>query len=178
MRIRTPRPGIIASVMLISLLAIPSRIGASDSLSGACVSVAIPDLIDNASAYDGKRIEIVGEAIGDKLARSNGVWVAVLADGTALGVFISASDASSIAMVGSYAHTGDRLLIRGTFHRACPEHGGDLDLHADAVVKLAEGRATPHSIMPGRAFWAVALCLSGAALSALWRLNERRRKNV
>lgn len=176
MKIRQSRPGFIASAALVAVLAILSPIAASGAEPAAYSRVAVPDLIEKASAYDGKRIEVVGEAIGDKLARPDGVWLTVLADGTALGVFITAGDAASIAALGSYAASGDRVRLQGVFHRACPEHGGDLDLHADRVAKLADGRLTPHAIIPAKVFWAAALCLSGAALAALWRLRERRRK--
>ena len=170
------RYGIAISIMFISLSAILSPAAAQEKVPGAYGRAAIPDLVEKASAYDGARIEVVGEVVGDKLARPDGVWLTVLAEGTALGVFVSAGDASGIAALGSYAYSGDKVRVQGVFHRACPDHGGDLDLHAETVTKLADGRATPHAFAPGRAFWAVALCLSGTTLAALWRLRERRRK--
>lgn len=176
MKMRLPRRGVIIVLIFISLLADISPIAAAEGVAVSYGKASIPDLIEKASMYDGKRIEVEGEVIGDKLARSDGVWVAVLADGTALGVLLSPNDASSIAALGSYARIGDRVRIQGIFHRACPDHGGDLDVHADHVAKLADGHATPHAIVPARAFWGLALCLSGTALAASWRLRERRRK--
>jgi len=176
MKIQLPRRGVIIMVILISLLAELSPIAAAESVAGAYGKASIPDLIEKASMYEGKRIEIEGEVIGDKMARSDGVWVAVLADGAAIGVLLSPNDASSIALLGSYARIGDRVRIQGIFHRACPDHGGDLDVHAEHVSKLAEGHATPHAIVPARVSWGFALCLSGTTLAALWRLRERRRK--
>lgn len=176
MKAQRARYCIIISIMFISLSAIASPAAASEKASSPYGAAAIPDLVEKAAAYDGARIEVVGEVVGDKLARPNGVWLAVLDDGTAIGVFVSAGDASGIAALGSYASSGDRVRVQGVFHRACPDHGGDLDLHAEAVTKLSDGKATPHALMPARAFWAVALCLSGTTLAALWRLRERRRK--
>lgn len=176
MKIQLPRRGVIIIGIFISLLAELSPIAAAEGVAGAYGKASIPDLIEKASMYEGKQIEIEGEVIGDKLARSDGVWVAVLEDGTALGVLLSPNDASNIAALGSYARIGDRVRIQGIFHRACPDHGGDLDMHAEHVAKLADGHATPHAIVPARAFWGFALCLSGTTLAALWRLRERRRK--
>lgn len=111
MKIRQSRPGFIASAALVAVLAILSPIAASGAEPAAYSRVAVPDLIEKASAYDGKRIEVVGEAIGDKLTRPDGVWLTVLADGTALGVFVTAGDAASIAALGSYAASGDRVRL-------------------------------------------------------------------
>ncbi|MCE1197126.1 DNA-binding protein [bacterium] len=176
MKTQRLRYGIVISIMFIALSAIPSPAAASENVTGSYKMAAIPDLVEKASAYDGARIEVVGEVVGDKLARPDGVWLTVLAGGTAIGVFASAGDVSGISAFGSYASSGDRVRVQGVFHRACPDHGGDLDLHAETVTKLADGRAAPHAFAPARVFWAVALCLSGTTLAALWRLRERRRK--
>ena len=176
MRIRQPRCGVIIIAIVISLLVDLSPIAAAEGFAGAYGKASIPDLVEKASMYDGKRVEVVGEVIGDKMARSDGVWMAVLSDGTALGVLFSQIDASGVAALGSYARIGDRVRIQGVFHRACPEHGGDLDLHAEHVAKLADGHAKPRAIAPVRVFWGFALCMSGTTLAALWRLRERRRK--
>jgi len=176
MKPQLQRRGVIIMVIFISLLADLCPIAASEGVYGAYDKASIPDLIEKASMYEGRRIEIEGEVIGDKMARSDGVWVEVLADGAAIGVLLSPNDASGIAALGSYARIGDRVRIQGVFHRACPDHGGDLDVHAEHVAKLAEGHATPHAIVPARVSWGIALCLSGTTLAALWRLRERRRK--
>lgn len=178
MKRRQPRLGVIIIVMSISLLAAICPAAASEGAAGAYGHASIPDLIEKASTFEGKRIEVDGEVIGDKLRRADGVWVTLLADGAAIGVFLSTGDALNIATLGSYARVGDLIRVQGVFHRACAQHGGDLDLHAEKVTKLAGGRTTPHAVAPGRIFWSVALCLSGATLAALWRLRERRRRNA
>lgn len=164
------------AIFFASLFTVLVPAAASGKTTDIAIAAVIPDLIEKASFYDGKRIAVEGEVIGEKLARPDGVWITILENGTALGVFVSADDASRVTMFGSYGHSGDRVSVKGVFHRACLDHGGDLDLHADTIVKLAEGKAATHAVVPVRAFWAIALCLSGATLFVLWRFRERRRK--
>ena len=64
---RLQRRGVIIIAIFISLLADLSPIAASEGVAGAYGKASIPDLIEKASMYDGVRIEIVGEVIGDKL---------------------------------------------------------------------------------------------------------------
>ncbi|MDI6605534.1 MAG: hypothetical protein QME65_00070, partial [Candidatus Omnitrophota bacterium] len=62
----------------------------------------------------------------------------------AIGVWLEASllkDAPLTA--GNYRSSGDIIEVSGVFHRACPEHGGDLDIHALQVQKIAAGRHNP-----------------------------------
>jgi hypothetical protein len=44
-----------------------------------------------------------------------------------------------ISLVGGYGKKGDNVRVEGVFHRACPEHGGDLDIHAGSVTVLSTG---------------------------------------
>ena len=96
--------------------------------------VMLSELIENAEEYDGKTILFKGEAIGDPLKRGDHTWVNV-SDGnnSAVGVYMTSSQASEISTYGAYEKKGDILVITGTFHEACFEHGGDLDIHADSV---------------------------------------------
>lgn len=99
-------------------------------------------LIAHAKEYDGTEIQFRGEAIGDVLVRGSGAWVNV-SDGSnsAIGVYMSAKDAQTISVLGKYDEKGDTLLVTGTFHRACAEHGGDMDLHASRVQIVEKGHA-------------------------------------
>ena len=96
--------------------------------------VSLEELIENAEEYDGKTVTYQGEAIGDPLNRTDHTWVNI-SDGnnSAIGVYMTASDASKISMYGAYEIKGDVLIVTGVFHEACSEHGGDLDIHAQNV---------------------------------------------
>jgi hypothetical protein len=102
--------------------------------------VSSSDLIKNAAQYDGKLITYTGEVIGDVMLRGESAWVNINDGENALGVWMSARLAKEINITGNYKSRGDTLEIVGVFHRACLEHGGDLDIHAQAFSKLTNGR--------------------------------------
>jgi hypothetical protein len=62
-----------------------------------------------------------------------------------------------IAYTGAYKSKGDWLEITGVFHRACPEHGGDLDIHAQGIRKINNGCAITHKLNIDKRNLAVAL---------------------
>ena len=106
-----------------------------------CVSLS--ELIDEAKDYDGHVIKFRGEAIGNILYRGSYAWVNVSdANNSAIGIWMSADTARKISFLGHYGMRGDTLLVTGTFNRACPDHGGDPDIHADTVTIINSGSKT------------------------------------
>jgi hypothetical protein len=104
------------------------------------------DLVEDARFYDGARIEFVGEVIGDIMAREDFVWLNVN-DGTrAIGVWASKQQIKDIKISGDYNHVGDRIRINGVFNRACPQHGGDLDIHAQQITIVEKGHRIEHPL--------------------------------
>jgi len=55
----------------------------------------------------------------------------------AVGIWCRSSSLSSVRFIGDYRNRGDILEVEGVFHRACPEHKGELDIHA-ASANIAE----------------------------------------
>lgn len=104
------------------------------------------DLISNAKEYDGKLIVYSGEVIGDVMARGEFAWVNLHDGENALGVWMSAALAKEIKFTGNYRSRGDRLEVVGVFHRACLEHGGDLDIHARSLLKVTGGRIVKENL--------------------------------
>ena len=102
-------------------------------------SLSVAEIIKNVKSFDGKTITFEGEVIGDVMRRGNFAWVNVYNYDDALGVWMSASLAAGIDHTGSYRQAGDRIEVVGVFHRACPEHGGDMDLHAQAMRRISCG---------------------------------------
>ena len=100
------------------------------------------ELIEHAADYDKTEILFKGEAIGDILWRGAHAWVN-LSDGnnSAVGVYMTAESANNITALGAYGQTGDILMVRGVFNRACAEHGGDMDIHAESVEYISRGAA-------------------------------------
>jgi hypothetical protein len=132
------------------------------------------ELIERAKALDGQKLAFEGEAIGESLPRGEYAWVNVEGDSYAIGVWLPRSELAKIERYGSYSWKGDRLRVVGNFHRACPEHGGDLDIHAASIEILERGSPIPHPTAVARIIAAVILLASGVASFALWRRRERK----
>lgn len=122
---------IILILSFFSLLTLFSPIAlAEDSLT----------LINNAYSLDGKEVAFEGEAIGDKMIRGNFAWINVEDKFNAFGIWLPANMANTVQFMGNYKTTGDYLRIKGTFHRACKQHGGDMDIHASSIEILKAGK--------------------------------------
>ncbi len=130
------------------------------------------DLVERATFYDGKEVLFEGEAIGDRMARADHAWINILGEGYAIGVWMSAGDSASIDRFGSYASEGDRVAIRGVFHRACPEHGGDMDIHADSVAVVARGKPLARAIPAARLILAPVSLICAVFLYMMWKKRE------
>jgi len=131
------------------------------------------ELIGNAKNYDGKEIAYAGEAVGDVMLRKENAWVNIHDGDNAIGVWMSGSFAKEINYTGSHKSIGDKLEVAGIFHRACPEHGGDMDIHANDVRKIKDGRMISEKTDPAKK--GLALILWGV-LVLIWILTLFRRK--
>ena len=98
------------------------------------------ELISNAKQYDGKIVVYEGEIIGDIMQRGNFSWLNISDGSNTIGVWAESSIIPDIEYTGSYNTKGGRVEVVGVFHRACPQHGGDLDIHAQAIKRIASGR--------------------------------------
>jgi len=120
-------------------------------------SISSPELINNAKQYDGKTVVYEGEVIGDIMVRGEYAWINVNDGKTAIGIWIDKDLTKNILYAGSYKSKGDWVEITGVFHRACVEHGGDLDIHAQAIRKIGLGRQTPERLNLGKRNFAFVL---------------------
>ena len=102
--------------------------------------ISSTELINNAKQYDGKTVTYEGEVIGDIMRRGDYAWINVNDGENAIGIWLKSALTKDIVYTGSYKSKGDRIEVTGIFHRACPEHGGDLDMHAQAINKISSGR--------------------------------------
>lgn len=157
----------LASIILFLILLVYSR----DPVFSQGLSSS--ELIKNAKEYDGKLITYTGEVIGDVMLRGESAWVNINDGDNALGVWMSVFLTREIKFVGNYKSRGDSFEIVGIFHRACPEHGGDLDIHAQALRKLGNGRIVNQILNLDKKN--LSLILFGALL-LIWILNLFRRK--
>ncbi|MDD5669927.1 MAG: DNA-binding protein [Candidatus Omnitrophica bacterium] len=97
------------------------------------------DLLNNAKKYDSKTVTYKGEVIGDVMIRGDYSWVHVNDGAMALGIWTPAVMIRDIRYAGDYHKHGDIVEVVGVFHRSCPEHGGDLDIHASEIKKITPG---------------------------------------
>jgi len=102
-------------------------------------TISSVELINNAKQYDGKVVEFKGEVVGDIMSRGDYVWLSVNDGPNALGAWCNKKLIKDIYYVGGYKVKGDIIEISGIFKRSCPEHGGDLDIHAQAIRKIVSG---------------------------------------
>lgn len=174
-----------AAVALIGVMAL-ALFWTSCGAALAAEEVTIQDLVGEMGRYDGREVTITGEAVGDIMMRGEYGWVTVNDDEYAkvsieeggefagysnLGISVWAprDELERIGALGGYKNKGDRVRVTGTFHRACPEHGGDTDIHASRLEILERGHAIPHPL----AWWKLALALALAAITLVlayfWR---------
>ena len=160
--------------LLLTVLALAAAV-AAPAAQAARQPVGSAELIENSAAYDGQTILFEGEAVGDILPRGDYAWVNVSdVDNSALGIYLPAALAKAIRTTGRYGVTGDRVRITGVFHRACAEHGGDMDLHAETLEIVTPGRAQEPAIpawLPPLAIGA-ALCAVTLCTAAFLRLRR------
>lgn len=150
----------IITLIALTLLCAPLAAAQSDEISST-------DLIDNAQELDGAVVRYGGEVIGDILYRGESAWIEVSDGANTIGCFVDSEDARCIAHTGQYGERGDLVEVAGIFHRACPEHGGDLDLHVTAFSIVQGGDRVSHPISFGMLVAACAAFLCAAVLGIL-----------
>jgi len=136
-------------------------------------SISSSELINNAKFYDGKVVAYGGEVIGDIMARGNYAWINVNDGQEAIGVWIDRSLTADISYTGSYKTRGDWVEITGVFNRSCLQHGGDLDIHAQAIRKIKSGRHIIERTNINKRNLAVVLL---GILGLLWILKQLKLK--
>jgi len=147
-------------------------------------------LVENANAWDGRIITFTGEAIGEAMARGKMAWIHLnddaymwknIEEGAQLGgynsghaVWVLTDLAKKIRFFGDFKHEGDVVKIVGTFNAACPQHGGDMDIHASTLEIVRVGHPVHHVINTPRAMIAWVLLILALILYR-FRIIIRRR---
>ncbi len=137
--------------------------------------VSSNDLIENALALDGRTITYSGEVIGDFMQRGDHVWLNVSDGSNAVGVWVETTLAGAVATPGRYGTHGDEVRVTGVFHRACAEHGGDMDIHAEKMELLGAGYPVSHGVQRWRLVLAALVTAADAVILLRW---IRKRRNV
>jgi aspartyl/asparaginyl-tRNA synthetase len=132
----------ICKITLLSLILI---LGTS-SICFADTVTNFNDLIENGKALDGKTVTIEGEAIGDMMKRGDYSWLNISDGSNAVGVWGKNSIIEEVTALGNYKQKGDTVKIQGEFHRACSEHGGDMDIHINNLTIIEKGQKVPQPL--------------------------------
>ncbi|MEA3494187.1 MAG: DNA-binding protein [Candidatus Margulisiibacteriota bacterium] len=125
------------------------------------------DLVDNANRYDGQVIEYQGEVIGDIMNRGGHAWINVSDGGRAIGIWVTKNLADQVKTRGDYNNIGDTVRIVGIFNRACAQHGGDLDIHANSLNVVSYGHPRVHTTNRNKLWIALFLFIGIVVLAVL-----------
>lgn len=117
--------------------------------------IPINELIDNGKEYDTKTITVQGEAIGELLERGENSFLNINDGTSAMGIFLKTKDGEMVNCYGDYHNIGDTVKVEGVFHRACDEHGGDMDIHCNSIELVTKGYKRTHEISK----WKIISCL-------------------
>jgi hypothetical protein len=135
--------------------------------------ISSTELINNAKQYDGKVVVYAGEVIGDVMARQDHAWINVHDGNNAIGIWLSKDLTRDIRYTGSYKAKGDWVEVTGVFQRACLEHGGDLDIHAQKIRTIKSGSVVPEELDFNKGYIVVVL---SACLLLIWILTLLKHK--
>ena len=143
----------------------------------------IESLFEQSSLYEGRTVQVTGEAIGDRIVANGseeGYWVTLTVidseDKSSIPVLMSVDQANQIDHFGKYGITGTILQVRGTYHQACIEHEGLSDVHATNSAVMAKGVEHPDTFtlrefVPG----VIAVVIGGILMAVFYFARERTR---
>ena len=162
-----------------------------DHQTPAGMEVTSTALVENANGWNGRIISFKGEAIGERMIRGSMGWIHINDDAymeksieagagsegynSGQAIWLSSDLAHRIRFFGDYHNQGDLVKITGVFHAVCPEHGGDMDIHATELTVVAIGHPVAHQIKTHRAMLATILILSSIFLFWIRRRVRSRR---
>lgn len=143
----------------------------------------IESLFEQASLYDDRTVQVVGEVIGDRIVATGHrgfCWITLtvtdVEDKSSISVLMSDEQANQIDRYGKYGVTGTILQVRGTYHQACGEHDGLPDIHAVNSSVMSKGVDHPDELnlrdfVPG----ILAIIIGSALMGAFYYARERTR---
>jgi hypothetical protein len=142
------------------------------------------ELLTNSAAYDGTRVVVEGELVGDYGFRDNGfMWTQLnddsyarqaLVDGgprtggnIGIGIRMPTALADGLDPVGGYRLEGPLVLAEGTWRHHDPERGGESYLDVAVLTIVEPGRRIQEG--PDWGIFIVGSLLSALALGMWWR---------
>lgn len=102
-------------------------------------AVFLHQLYEEPSKYDGQKVFVTGEVIGDIMSGGEEFWINIKDGDFFMGVVIGRAEKGKIKHLGRYGVTGDTVKIEGTYNIHCREHFGERDIHAESLEIIMEG---------------------------------------
>ena len=132
----------------------------------------IETLFDEASLYNERVVQVVGEVIGDKIASDDAgsCWITLTSTSedspTTISVLMTEEQAGQIDHYGRYGVVGTTFQVRGVYHQACKAHEGLPDIHATNSATITRGvehhdKLRLRRFIPGAVLVFVGLVLMG-----------------
>jgi hypothetical protein len=154
-------------------------------------TVSSTQLVEEPARWDGLTVTFAGEAVGEAMARGDDVWLHLNDDAYVAGtieqgappsgynsgqaVVATADTAAAVTVFGDHRHHGDIVEVVAVFNAACPEHGGDMDLHVTSLRVLKPGATVDDP--PGAAKLALLAATVLAAIGTYAAAALRRAAN-
>jgi len=132
---------------------------------GLCESASLEEVLSDPKAYDGKRVVIEAEVVGEVLGNGQGEWINILDKGYNIGVFSSLDSEdifSTIKHWGSYKEKGDTVKVEGVFYKDCPQHQTSA-IHVDQLKIVRKGFREKEIVSFDKkrmAMWLFIICLT------------------
>lgn len=146
------------------------------AISCHAASVSSTELIEHAKDFNNQAVEFEGEVVGDVMARGGFAWVNVNDGQNAVGIWGQRDQIQKIVnRKGLYKCKGDIIRVKGEFHRACAQHGGDLDIHMTKGLRIKDGFSIPHQLSSTKMKWASGFAVIALGLAALAALRSRKK---
>lgn len=127
---------------------------------GVVIATRIGVLASTNRALNNSDVSFSGEVVGDVMNAEPGFKWANLrgSSNSVISVFLTDEQTNVIQYVGDYHETGTTLTVSGIYHVACPEHQGELDVHALSVEVVDSGGPVTHLVSGGRFGLGIGLC--------------------
>ena len=144
------------------------------------IDTRVAVLVSVNRALDGSEVRFTGEVVGDIVNADNGnKWINVMSSANSvIGVRVTDEQAQMVQNIGNYHTAGTVLRVTGEYHVACPQHQGELDVHASRIELVDAGGPTEHLLNSGRVIAAImlaALALLVALTFIILRVRSGRR---
>lgn len=155
-------------------------------------TVSSTELIEKCQFYNGKEVIFQGEVIGDIMLRGENAWIYLNDDSysskgseetpklkgynSGQSIWCKTSQIKSIKHKGDYNYIGDTVRVSGIFHRACPEHGGDMDIHAQKLTVVKAGYEVKHPLNVNKLSLAIFLSIISLLIGGLYLFTFKLRR--